>query len=143
MKILRGHHTFSWEPRLIITIAIAVVFLSSQDTWASYFLTASWYSTDSLKKEGTWARTKGVMANGQAFSDNGLTCATNLLPLGTEVVITNLRNKHSIKVVVTDRISKRFTYKRIDLPKKTFAKIEKIEKGLVLVQISLSSDIRK
>ena len=98
-------------------------------------LTASWYSIASLKSEGTYAYSKGVMANGKTFKDEGLTCATRLWPLGTTLRITDVRSLRSVDVVVTDRIGKRFADKRIDLSKAAFKKIAALTDGVVAVQI--------
>jgi rare lipoprotein A len=92
---------------------------------------ASWYSVQSLKNEGTYKYSKGVMANGTLFVDDNLTCATRLYPLGTILRITNLDTKRSVEVKVTDRIGKRFTYKRIDLSKGAFSKIADCKSGII------------
>lgn len=97
---------------------------------------ASWYSVDSLKKEGTWKNGKEQrMANGDRFSDNGLTCASRMFPLGAKLDITNLRNGRSVQVVVTDRIGKRFAKTRIDLSKAAFKRIADLKEGVVKVRI--------
>ena len=75
------------------------------------------------------------MANGTLFVDDNLTCATRLYPLGTILRITNLDTKRSVEVKVTDRIGKRFTYKRIDLSKGAFSKIADCKQGLVQVRV--------
>jgi rare lipoprotein A len=56
--------------------------------------TASWYG---LKFQGK--RT----ASGETFDMNNLTCAHRSLPLGSWVRVTNLKNRRSIFVRVTDR----------------------------------------
>ncbi len=100
-------------------------------------LTASWYSIESLKKEGTWKLTKGVMANGDKFRDEGFTCACRLYPLGTRLRVTNLENGRDVEVRVTDKIGKRFATKRIDLSKAAFQKICDLDKGLCKVKVEL------
>jgi len=98
-------------------------------------LKASWYSIESLKQEGTFKKSKGVMANGKLFSDTALTCACNLYPLHTLLRVTCLANNKSIVVCVTDRISRRFGKTRIDLSKKAFEILSDghLEKGLIEV----------
>lgn len=98
--------------------------------------TASWVSEESLKNEGTWDYSKGVMANGQRFRTSAYTCASNDWPLGTLLLVSNSidPNKH-VRVQVTDRLNKRYTGKRIDLTKVAFACLEKPEKGLVSVKV--------
>ena len=97
-------------------------------------LTASWYSTQSLKEEGTWKHSKGVMANGQQFSDNAFTCACNSYKLGDRLRVIG-RNGRSVVVVVTDRTAKRFTGKRIDLSISAFSKISDTCRGLEKVTV--------
>ncbi len=98
-------------------------------------LQASYYSNDSLHKEGTWAKSAGRMANGRVFDENALTCATRLYPLGTHLIITNLANNKSVVVVVTDRIGKRFAKTRIDLSKGAFLRIASLKTGKVPIKV--------
>ena len=102
------------------------------------YLTASWYSVESLHKDGQWKITKGVMANGNRFSDINYTCATWLYPLGTILRVDNRSNGKSILVVVTDRINRRFAKTRIDLSPiafKTLAGRKGLAKGLIKVLV--------
>jgi len=103
----------------------------------SQLLLASYYSVQSLKDEGTYAYSKGIMANGRQFSDNGLTAACNSYPLGTKVKVTRTDNKASVVVLVTDRTAKRFTGKRIDLSAGAFAKLAPLSKGLIKVIVEV------
>ena len=98
-------------------------------------LTASWYSSASLRQEGTWAYSQGRMADGQQFDENALTCAARLWPLGARVRVTNLETNESIVVKVTDRIGKRFARRRIDLSKGAFSRIAKLKQGLIKVRV--------
>jgi rare lipoprotein A len=98
-------------------------------------LTASWYSIESLKKEGTWKRTKGVMANGQKFNDSGFTCAAWGYPFGTMLLVTNIQTLKSIRVRVTDRISERFAKTRIDLSRLAFSQLAELERGVISVKV--------
>lgn len=98
---------------------------------------ASWYSVDSLKKEGSWKIWKGVMANGKQFSDDGYTCATRLYNLGTMLSITNLNNQKRVIVQVSDRIGKRFAKTRIDLSKRAFSEIADLKQGLVPIKVEV------
>ena len=43
------------------------------------------------------------MANGQRFDKSKLTAASRMLPLGTRVKVTSLRNQKSVIVTITDR----------------------------------------
>jgi len=98
---------------------------------------ASWYSEKSLKSEGTWTKSKGIMANGQSYNENYLTCATRLFPLGTTLRVTNTNNKKSVYVKVTDRIGKRFANSRIDLSKTAFSRIAKLNDGLCPITVEV------
>ena len=98
-------------------------------------LTASWYSVASLKKEGTYRYSKGVMANGKTFRDEGYTAASWDYPLGTRLEVSSVETQRRVEVVVTDRTARRFKGKRIDLSKGAFAQIAPLEQGLVEVQI--------
>jgi rare lipoprotein A len=100
-------------------------------------LQASWYSIESLKKEGTYKYSKGVMANGKYFNDNNLTCATRLFPLGTLLCITNANNEKSVVVKTTDRIGKRFAKTRIDLSKGAFSQIANLDRGLIPIKVEV------
>ena len=42
-------------------------------------------------------------ASGELFHADSLTAAHRHLPLGTEVIVTNLKNGHSVKVKINDR----------------------------------------
>lgn len=95
----------------------------------------SWYSIASLKAEGSWKIWKGVMANGEKFSDDGLTCAARMFPLGSVLLVTNIHNGRSVKVVVTDKIGKRFAQTRIDLAREAFNQIADLKQGLVACKV--------
>jgi rare lipoprotein A len=59
---------------------------------------ASWYGQETLRqKDGH------MTANGEAFNPNGLSAAHKLLPLPTNVMVTNLDNGSSVIVRVNDR----------------------------------------
>ena len=96
---------------------------------------ASWYSVESLKKEGSWKLYKGVQANGTQFNDDKDSVASRMHDLGTHLLVTNLDNGKSVKVEVTDRIGRRFAQTRIDLSKGAFAKISDLNKGVIPVKI--------
>lgn len=118
--------------RFIILLISVFLFTSSA---TGMELTASWYSVDSLKREGTWAYSKGIMANGKKFDDNALTCATRLYPLGTALKITNIENNKFVYVIVTDRISKRYGDTRIDLTSTAFRLLASLDSGLIKVNV--------
>jgi len=103
-------------------------------------LTASWYSVESLKKEGTWKYSKGVMANGKQFKDENPTCATRLYKLGTILKVTNISNGQSVLVLVTDKIGKRFAKTRVDLSRSAFRQIANLNEGVIKVKVELVNE---
>lgn len=121
-------------PWLLIGLIICI-FLFSCSLAHAQELTASWYSVASLKKEGTWKTSKGVMANGKNFKDDNFTCACRLYPLGSLLRITTPRGGKSITVRNTDRIGRRFAYTRIDLSKSAFLMLAPLEKGIIKVEV--------
>ena len=129
-----ARHYSGWILWTVIGI-ICLLMLRGCDTAFAQELTASWYSVESLKKEGTWKYSKGVMANGEIFKDERLTCATRLWPLNTYVRITSLETNESIIVKITDRIGKRFAKTRIDLSISAFKRISTPKQGLVTVNV--------
>lgn len=116
-------------------ITIVMAFLMLSQAHAAQFILASWYSVKSLKDEGTYQKSKGVCADGSIFSDDRMSCACNLYPLGSILRVTNLSTGFSVDVVNTDHISKRFSKTRIDLSKGAFSKIADLEQGLVKVSV--------
>ena len=98
-------------------------------------LQASWYSINSLKREGTYKHSHGRMANGHIFSDNGFTCATQLFPLGSTLRVNMGLSKDYVIVKVTDRIGKRFAKTRIDLSRAAFQRLARLDKGLINVEV--------
>ena len=76
-------------------------------------------------------------ANGEIFSQKKLTCACNVLPLGTWIKVTNLRNGRSVVVKTNDRIHPRM--KRIvDLSKAAAEKLGFVSRGLTRVKVELA-----
>jgi rare lipoprotein A (peptidoglycan hydrolase) len=120
----------------ILTLLICAIFAHAQTPQPAY-LTASWYSIQSLKREGTYAYSKGQMANGEYFRDDNYTCATRDFPLGTNLRVTNRDSGKSVYVKVTDRINKRFAGKRIDLSKRAFSQIANCKQGIVSVVVEV------
>lgn len=75
-------------------------------------------------------------ANGEIFSQKKLTCACNVLPLGTWIKVTNLRNGKSVIVKINDRIHPRM--KRIvDLSRAAATQLGFINSGLTRVKVEL------
>lgn len=68
------------------------------------------------------------MANGERFYQHLHTCATNDWKLGTKLRITH--NGRSVVLTVSDRMAKRFSGKRIDLPRDRWRELEQKPDGL-------------
>jgi rare lipoprotein A len=75
-------------------------------------------------------------ANGEIFSQKKMTAACNVLPLGTWLKVTNLRNGKSVIVKTNDRLHPRM--KRIvDLSRGAAQKIGYIGYGLTKVKVEV------
>ena len=69
-----------------------------------------------------------TMANGDKFSQDKMTAASNDFKLGTKL---KLEYKGTVvEVIVTDRMHRRFTGKRIDLSRTAFRKLHNKPDGL-------------
>ena len=77
-------------------------------------------------------------SSGEKYDKNALTAAHNKLPLGTELLVTNLKNNRSVIVTVNDRLAK--SNKRlIDLSKKAAKELGYVHAGLTKVKIEILS----
>jgi rare lipoprotein A len=85
---------------------------------------ASWYGASYRGK---------LMANGQRFDQNLLTCATWHWPLGTKLVVEH--DGRRVTVLVTDRGPALPLDRAIDLSMAAFAKIAPLSRGVVTVSI--------
>ncbi len=116
---------------IIIAILLLILGIATAET-----LTASWYSVDSCRREGT----SGIMANGKEFKDEGLTCASWDYIFGTKLRIHNLRNNNSVVVAVTDRGPAKRLYRMgrvIDLSRAAFDRIADLSEGVVEILIEV------
>lgn len=75
-------------------------------------------------------------ASGEIFSQNKLTCACNVLPLGTWVRVTNIKNGRSVILKTNDRLHPRM--KRIvDLTRAAANKLGYVATGLTRVKVEV------
>lgn len=75
-------------------------------------------------------------ASDDIFDQNKMTCAHNTLPFGTWVRVTNLRNKKSVIVKVTDRLH--YKNKRlVDLSRAAATKLGYVKRGLTKVKVEV------
>jgi rare lipoprotein A len=75
-------------------------------------------------------------ANGEIFDQKKMTCACNVLPLGTWIKVTNLRNGRTVVVKTNDRLHPKM--KRIvDLTRAAANQLGYISTGLTRVKIEV------
>lgn len=74
-------------------------------------------------------------SNGQIFSQDGMTCATNAYPLGTRLRLTTPDNQRSVVVTNNDRPPSWNT--RIDLTKSAFTSLYPITSGIGTVKVEV------
>lgn len=92
---------------------------------------ASWYGEDHRGR---------LMANGQPFDPDALTCASWFYPLGTRLSVKRLGSRRVVTVTVTDRGPARRLVRRgraIDLSKAAFNRLANLDWGLVRVGITV------
>jgi rare lipoprotein A len=75
-------------------------------------------------------------ASGEIFSQNKLTCASNLYPIGTWLKVTNKRNGKSVIVKVNDRMHPRMK-RLVDLSKLAAGELGMIKSGVAEVQVEI------
>jgi len=75
-------------------------------------------------------------ANGEIYSHKKMTAACNVLPLGTWIKVTNLRNGKSVIVKVNDRLHPRMK-RVVDLSKEAADKLNYIKSGLTRVRVEV------
>jgi len=119
-----------------ITIFLVLISSFFSNVYAGQLI-ASWYSVESLHKDGQWSITKGVCADGSQFKDEAFTCAMWGYSLGTYVKITSIATKKWVVCRVNDRIGRRFAGKRIDLAPAAFKAIAPLSQGIVLVKVEV------
>src|ERR1700681_756515 len=76
----------------------------------------------------------GRTASGEVTSPNGLTAAHRILPFGTKVLVTNVRNGKTVVVRITDR----GPYGRgriIDVSRAAARELDMIDSGTTMVSI--------
>lgn len=75
-------------------------------------------------------------ATGEIFDQKKMTAACNVLPLGTWIRVTNLRNKKSVIVKINDRLHSRMT-RLTDLSRTAATKLGYISSGLTRVKVEV------
>ena len=75
-------------------------------------------------------------ANGETFSQKKMTAACNVLPLGTWIRVTNLRNGRSVLVRTNDRLHARMK-RVVDLSRSAAEKLNYVKSGLTQVKVEV------
>src|SRR6186713_2544606 len=75
-------------------------------------------------------------ANGEIYSHKKLTAACNVLPLGTWIRVTNLRNGKSVVVKTNDRLHSRMK-RVVDLSREAAEKLDYVKSGLTRVRVEV------
>ena len=75
-------------------------------------------------------------ALGEIFSQSKLTCACNVLPLGTWIRVTNLHNGKTVIVKTNDRLHPKMK-RIIDLSRAAATKLGYIGRGLTRVKVEV------
>ncbi|PWT96302.1 MAG: septal ring lytic transglycosylase RlpA family lipoprotein [Bacteroidetes bacterium] len=78
-------------------------------------------------------------ANGEKFDQKKMTAAHNGLPLNTYVKVTNLRNKKTVVVKITDRMHPK-NKRLIDLSRGAAEKLGYVGQGLTKVKVEVVSN---
>lgn len=74
--------------------------------------------------------------SGEIYRPGRLTAAHNTLPFGTRIKVTNVRNGHSVKVVVNDR-GPHAKGRIVDVSKRAARKLDLIDAGVVPVRLKV------
>jgi rare lipoprotein A len=92
-----------------------------------YFGTASYYAEKFNGRK---------TASGEAYDSDKFTAACNVLPLGTWIRVTNLRNKRSVIVKTNDRLHVKMK-RVVDLSYAAAEKLGYTERGLTQVKVEV------
>lgn len=110
--------------------------------------------SDTLKSAGTSKKSTKILygqasfysnkfhgrktANGEIFSQDKFTAACNVLPLGTMIRVTNLKNGKTVVVKTNDRLHAK-TRRLVDLTRAAAQKLGFISRGLTRVKVEVIS----
>ena len=77
-----------------------------------------------------------VTANGEIFDQEKMTAACNVLPFGTWIRVTNLRNSRSVIVRINDRLHPRMT-RLVDMSRIGAQKLNYVGAGLARIKVEV------
>ncbi|MCP5003492.1 MAG: hypothetical protein GY941_05990 [Planctomycetes bacterium] len=80
-----------------------------------------------------------MTASGYRYDRNGMTAAHPSLPFDTKIVVTNLRNKRSVELVVIDRFDPS-NERILNVSHRAAVELDLMESGVVNVGIRIASD---
>ena len=139
----------TFQPRWNITRVLQkIFFLSMLLIFVSVGLAKDIYTDDSTSKRISTRILYGTAsfyankfqgrktATGELFDQKKMTAACNVLPLGTWIRVTNLRNKRSVLVRVNDRLHSRMT-RITDLSRAAANQLGYINSGLTRVKVEV------
>ena len=81
-------------------------------------------------------------SNGAIYNASKLTAACNVLPLGTWVKVTNLKNKRSVVVQINDHLHPK-NKRLIDLSKSAAQKLGFTSSGITKVKVEVLGKLKK
>lgn len=115
----------------LLLIGVNLIALDTTKTVAAkpkiIYGTASYYSNSFNGKK---------TANGEIYSQKKMTAACNILPLGTWIRVTNLRNGRSVLVKTNDRLHSRMK-RVVDLSRSAAEKLNYVKSGLTRVKVEV------
>lgn len=117
----------------LMVLLVLVTQVKAQEPAASvpeiktYFGTASYYA-DKFKGRKT--------ANGDSYDPENLTAACNVLPLGTWIRVTNLKNRKTVLVRTNDRLHPKMN-RLVDLSKAAALILGYAKSGLTKVKVEV------
>lgn len=80
-------------------------------------------------------------ATGQVYSHDKYTAACNVLPLGTWIRVTNLRNNYAVIVQINDRLHPK-NKRIVDLSKVAATRLGYIKRGLTQVKVEVLGRVK-
>jgi rare lipoprotein A len=114
-----------------IAIIIFILLASMSEAHTVQQGTASWYE---IKCNGGTHTASGI-----PLRNDAMTAAHRTLPMGTKVKVTNLKNKKSVVVKITDR-GPYIKGRIIDLTKGAFRRIGNLNDGLFKCKVEVIKD---
>jgi rare lipoprotein A len=121
----------------IIIYMVAFIFFMHTTTAQEKLLASAKFLPDVLYGTASYYGGKfngRKAANGEVFNQNKLTAACNVLPLGTWIKVTNLRNGRVVTVKVIDRLHARMK-RVVDLSKSAAQQLGYTGAGLTKVKV--------